>query len=115
MRSAFTIAISLVIVIGNAMFCEARADDCDSGHGCLIRCDGGCAAVYFRSNDSCAKFCVETSGASHGFNAPNHANEDLINAHDLSDVQIAGLLKQETVRKKLSSILCTPNLDAHQK
>jgi hypothetical protein len=108
MRLSFKIAVCLGAIIGNAVLFGARAEDCDSGHGCLIRCDGGCATVYLGSNNSCEKYCVQTSMDSNGFHYSSMINANAVNTHDLSNAEIEGLLKDETVKKKFSAILCPP-------
>jgi hypothetical protein len=114
MRAAFRIAIGLGIAFVNTMPSVAKADDCDSGHGCLISCDDGCVAAYVGYSHTCTKFCVETASTSKSsLRQPQIVAQKSASAStqqaELSDAEIQVLLKQEATKQKLSAILCPPS------
>jgi hypothetical protein len=111
MQLLFRITIGVLLVMGESLFLQAKADDCDAGHGCVASCDGGCGAVYLGSNGSCTKMCASRNAASIRTTA-----QDAVKALDLSDAEIRDLLKKDEMKKKISAILCSSNpIDRHGK
>jgi hypothetical protein len=104
MRLFLGILAGFSFAVGSSVSFEARAEDCNSGHGCLISCAGGCAAVYIGHNSTCTKFCVGTILAS---NTPPLAPA-ISPQKALSETEVQEVLKQEATKKKLLGILCPP-------
>ena len=98
--AAIAVGLSIVVVS------RAGAADCDSGHGCAIKCPDACAAIYLTRGDACTKFCVGASAvAMRTEPAPAPA---ALSARNLSDADIKELLKQPATKEKIRAIVCPP-------